>query len=135
MEFIVDVANEAQRIKKRQSQAGHYMQILNLFYECDSDWTVAWTIQKGLAHPWCEGAPPSAKFCWLAWGANRPLKALRLAPSLSCRNQFFFEKPGSAYAGKVVKGPPAHSQYPAHPLTVKRCHGLNDVAREIALYL
>jgi hypothetical protein len=136
MRFVIQILDEAQRILAGQGLAakkGDYVQVLNLFYVCNSYLVSA--RQQFSSSNYRECPVPSAKFTWLAWGQNNNPKLLPRPQILSGLRRPFFYDPNQK---KVVPGVPRAPAYPVHPTArmQKRFQGYKDaVVQAIALYL
>ena len=103
MRVVKDVINESQCLALARgfsgAQPGDYVQILNIFYECESNPKAALKIHEKsskAAPPYQEEDPhPFARFTWLAWGRGKPVQP-DLLQKLSFPNPFFFDSPKTA---------------------------------------
>jgi hypothetical protein len=142
MIVVIRILDEAQRILRGQGLAarkGDYIQVLNLFYICDSDLKSA--RQKFSSSKYREWPLPSAKFTWLAWGQDpktyKPYKP-KLLPTpqiLSGLRRPFFYDPKQK---RVVPGVPRAPAYPVHlnaRMHVQFPGYIPAVVQAIALYL
>lgn len=130
MKLVDKIVDEAQKTATPSAKDGDYVQILNLFYVCCSDWIKAWAVQNVLDRPWHTEEPcPSARFIWLAYGGgNRPIE-------LFCdpvgKPKFYYD----VASNTVAPGIPAAPKYPPHPGRAFRLPNYeNAIAKEMAKY-
>lgn len=143
-EVVVGILDDAQAMATasgRGAQAGDFVQVLNLFYVCDSTVSTARKTHSSFPGPHYTEAPiKSARFTWIAWGGGKGGRASCWLPrailSASC-NHFFYS--GLASCRKI--GAPSAPDYPVHP-GVPRKHRFCDftnydseIAREMANYI
>ncbi len=133
MHAVIKILNEAQlKAKRGGPKIGDYVEILNLFYLCNSN---VYAALKSLC-PGDQSPNRSARFCWFAWGSNFPkgqaASALAALSSLSPRPSPFYLNGATS---KVVYNPPSLSTAPAHPLRAQSLGCRFKIADAIANYI
>jgi hypothetical protein len=144
MRVIKDVINESQCLALARGYAGartgDCVKILNIFYECNSNYKAGLRSHLKLPTSQRHSESPAscARFTWLAWG-NKPSSLLTHAKTLLSPNvlpnPFFFDASKGRLLGRILQGMPTPHQYPAHPIALRLCHAEHAVSAEIAKYL
>jgi hypothetical protein len=122
------IMDEAHRsAKKGGTEEDDYIQVLNLFYVCNTCPASGWSVhsQSVVSRGYLESPCESARFCWIAWGGGiggRPQHWLPGAVMLrAIPNHFFY----SSTTRSKRNGDPSPSDYPVHP-GVPRKHRFFD---------
>jgi hypothetical protein len=120
LDIISEVYLEANRMAKAAGRSGAaldgYLQILNLYYVCDPCSMTAWNTHLTLISKHVELPPPTALFCWLAWGHVQQALLFEAAPLLAPRTDHFYYDGAS----KSVMTGLSCLDFPMHPYGASR---------------
>jgi hypothetical protein len=132
---IFDRAQEIALLGGRGASADDYIQILNLFYVCDSKPNSGRATYSKALTPYHESPHRSARFTWIGWGKDARLDWLPRNPILSALpNPFFYSKPKGALISRL----PKPIEYPVHPraFAIHRLANSKElIAQKVADYL
>ena len=138
MRAVAPIIDQAQSIAVSQGRGAlrdDYLQILNLFYVCDSSPSSGRATYSTSLNNYHEPPNPLARFTWIAWSQDAepawlPGKAIWSA----LPDPFFYSKPKRM----LISGVPQSGEYATHPRAFA-IHGLTDapgvIAQRIAQHL
>lgn len=111
IKIIVAVIEEAKRqaaLHNRVMGQEDYVEVLNLFYLCESERDKALKQLRRLS-PYCESPCQNPRFSWLAWGDDPP--AALIPPLNSLKNPFFYSLRDKC----LIRRTPTNHESALHP--------------------